>query len=293
MKGVCTGSGRATETARSDTRPVYRRARSVEVRVLSLHGDAIAPRTPADWYRDFFRDIALDVWRDAIPPSQTESEAAFLVRALRLRKGARVLDVPCGAGRLTFPLQQHGLLLTGVDLAEEQIAQARRRAAAEGVTAAIEWRQADIRDLPWESAFDAAFCFGNSFGYLDRDGTRAFVQALGRALKPGGRFAMDTGMIAETLLPNLSDRDEAQFGDVRFIEENTYHADASCLETRYTFVRDGVSQTRVGLHWVFTCGEIGRFLADAGMMVTGLYGSLDERPFAVGDRLLYLVAEKS
>jgi SAM-dependent methyltransferase len=253
----------------------------------------MTPRTPPDWYRDFFKDIALDVWRDAIPPSQTESETAFLVRALRLEKGARVLDVPCGAGRLTFPLQRYGLLLTGVDLADEQIAEARRRAAAGRVMAGIEWRQADIRDLPWESAFDAAFCFGNSFGYLDRDGTRAFVQALARALKPGGRFAMDTGMIAETLLPNLSDRDETQFGDVRFIEENTYHAEASCVETRYTFVRGGVAQTRAGLHWIYTIGEIGRFLADAGMMVTGLYGSLDETPFAVGDRLLYLVAEKS
>jgi SAM-dependent methyltransferase len=292
VNGVWTGSGRATETARADTRPVYRRTRSVEVRVLSLHGDAIAPRTPADWYRDFFKDIALDVWRDAIPPSQTASEAAFLVRALRLRKGARVLDVPCGAGRLTYPLQQHGLLLTGVDLADEQIAEARRRASADGVMPRIEWRQADVRDLPWKSAFDAAFCFGNSFGYLDRDGTRAFVQALARALKPGGRFAMDTGMVAETLLPALRDHDETTIGGVRFIEDNTYHADASCLETRYTFVRDGVSRTRVGLHWVFTTGEIGSFFADAGMRVTELYGSLDETPFAVGDRLLYLVAEK-
>ena len=214
------------------------------------------------------------------------------MRALRLRKGARVLDVPCGAGRLTFPLRQHGLHLTGVDLAEEQIAQARRRAAADGVTAGIEWRQADIRDLPWESAFDAAFCFGNSFGYLDRDGTRAFVHALARALKPGGQFAMDTGMIAETLLPNLRDRDETQIGDVTFIEENTYHAEASCLETRYTFVRGGVAQTRAGLHWIYTVGEIGRVLADAGMAVTGLYGSLDERPFAIGDRLAYIVACK-
>jgi hypothetical protein len=103
---------------------------------------------------------------------------------------------------------------------------------------------------------------------------------------------MDTGMIAETLLPNLRDRDETQIGDVRFIEENTYHAAESCLETRYTFVRGGVAQTRAGLHWIYTIGEIGRFLADAGMAVTGLYGSLDERPFAVGDRVLNLVARK-
>ena len=103
---------------------------------------------------------------------------------------------------------------------------------------------------------------------------------------------MDTGMVAETILPSLRDRDETQIGDVRFIEENTYHSDTSCLETRYTFVRDGAAQTRVGLHWIYTIGEIGRRFADSGMTVTGLYGSLDERPFTIGDRLVYLVARK-
>lgn len=254
---------------------------------------AMPPRTPADWYRDFFRDIALDVWRDAIPASQTQHEVEFLARSLRLRPGERVLDVPCGAGRLSLPLAERGLRVTGVDIAGEQIAAARRLGAAGRGTAGIEWRQSDVRDLPWESVFDAAFCFGNSFGYVDRDGTRAFVHALARALKPGGRFAMDTGMVAETILPSLRDHEEATIGHVRFIEDNTYHPDASCLETRYTFVRDGASQTRVGLHWIFTIAEIGRFFADAGMTVTGLYGSLDEAPFAIGDRLLYLVAAKS
>jgi SAM-dependent methyltransferase len=253
---------------------------------------AMAPRTPPDWYRDFFRDVALDAWRDAIPASQTLREVEFLVRALRLAAGARVLDVPCGAGRLAIPLRERGMQLTGVDLAGEQIAEARRLEAGARRGAAIEWRQADIRDLPWESAFDAAFCFGNSFGYLDREGTRAFVHALARALEPGGRFAMDTAMVAETVLPTLRDRDETQIGDVRFIEDNVYHADVSCLETRYTFVRDGMTETRAGLHWIFTIPEVRGFFAEAGMRVVGLYGSLEEAPFAAGDKVLFLVASK-
>jgi SAM-dependent methyltransferase len=252
----------------------------------------VAPRAPADWYRDFFRDVALDVWRDAIPPAQTAREVEFLSRALRLAAGARVLDVPCGAGRLTLPLRGRGLHMTGVDLSGEQIGEARRLEMGLRGGAAVEWRQADVRDLPWESSFDAAFCFGNSFGYLDRDGTQAFVNALARALKPGARFAMDTAMVAETVLPTLRERDETQIGGVRFIEQNTYHADARCLETRYTFVRDGMSETRSGLHWIFTIDEVRGFLAEAGMRVVGLYGSTDEAPLAAGDKVLFLVATK-
>jgi len=246
---------------------------------------------PPDWWKHFFSGLAVSFWRAALPPEVTQADVEFLWKHLGLSPGDRVLDVPCGAGRLTLPLAERGCAMTGIDISREFLDAAREVAAEKRLN--VELVEADMRAVPTHGGFDAAFCFGNSFGYLDRDGTRAFVQALGRALKPGGRFAMDTGMIAETLLPNLRDRDETQIGDVTFIEENAYHAEVSCLETRYTFVRGGIAQSRAGLHWIYTIGEIARFLAEAGMGVTGLYGSLDERPFAVGDRLLYLVAEKS
>jgi hypothetical protein len=55
-----------------------------------------AGRIDATWYERFFHVIALDLWRAAVPPEQTLAEADYLVEHLRLRPGARVLDVPCG-----------------------------------------------------------------------------------------------------------------------------------------------------------------------------------------------------
>jgi len=48
------------------------------------------------WYESFFQGIVLDMWRAAASPQQTRLEVDFLERALKLRPGARVLDVPCG-----------------------------------------------------------------------------------------------------------------------------------------------------------------------------------------------------
>ncbi|HET6373846.1 MAG TPA: class I SAM-dependent methyltransferase [Candidatus Polarisedimenticolia bacterium] len=245
----------------------------------------------ADWYEEFFEGITLDFWRKVMPKEQTSVEADFLERALQLRPGAEVLDVPCGAGRHSIELAARGHRMTGVDQSRDWMEEARARATAAGVN--VEWRRAEMRDLPWESRFDAAFCFGNSFGVLDIDGTRAFVKAVARALKPGARFALDCGMTAESILPNLRDREWTQVDDILFLEENRYHATQGCYETTYTFVRDGKTDTRTGLHWVFMVREIRGLLAEAGLIPEEPLTSLDGEPFRTGSRYLILVAQKS
>jgi SAM-dependent methyltransferase len=242
------------------------------------------------WFEDFFQGIALDLWRQAMPPERTRAEADFLERALRLRPGARVLDVPCGSGRHAIDLASRGFRPTGVDFSREQIEEARRRASAAGL--AIEWRQADMRDLPWQGEFDGGFSLGNSFGYLEPAGTRAFLQAVSRTLRPGARFALDYGLAAESILPRIREREWSQIGDILFLEENRYHVADGCVETTYTFVRGGETHTRTGLQWVHTVREIHGFLAEAGLMVESLSGSPEGEPFGVGAPYLLLVAEK-
>ena len=242
------------------------------------------------WFEDFFHGIALDLWRAAVPPEQTRAEADFLERALRLRPAARVLDVPCGHGRHALELAARGFRPTGVDLSREQIEEARARAAAAGL--AIEWRQADMRDLPWQAEFDGGFSLGNNFGFLDPSGTRAWLEAVSRALRPGARFAFDYGLAAESILPRLREREWTRIGDILFLEENRYHVQEGCVETSYTFVHEGVAHHRTGLQWVHTVREILDFLAGAGLVAESLSGSLQGEPFLVGSPYLLIVAEK-
>jgi SAM-dependent methyltransferase len=242
------------------------------------------------WYEDFFSGIVLDMWRKAVSPEQTRAEADFLERHLRLGTGARLLDVPCGGGRHAIALASRGLRVTGVDLSRESIEEARRLSAAADLDVA--WRHADMRDLPWEAEFDAAFCFGNSFGYLEPDGMRAFIEALARALKPGARFALDTGMAAESILPNLRERQWMRVDDILFLEENHYLPLDGCCETTYTFVRGGETHVRTGRHWVYTVRELRALLSDGGLVPLDVFSTLGGEPFRAGCPLLLLIAQK-
>lgn len=242
------------------------------------------------WYETFFRGLVVEMWRQALPPEATAADVAFLERELALGPGGRVLDVPCGHGRHAIELARQGFAVTGVDLSAEEIDEAERRARAARVS--VDWHRGDMRELPWSAEFDAAYCFGNSFAYFPTEATRSFLQAVARTLKPGARFAMDTGMAAECILPRLQEREWARCGDILFLEENHYDTTESRIETTYTFLRGNESHTQKGLQWVYTARELRELLAQAGLVTRSLYGSPHGEPFEVGAPSVLLVAEK-
>jgi len=253
----------------------------------------------ADWYVHFYQGLALELWRKAVPPEVTTAEADWLERSLALRgrrRGAAVLDVPCGNGRLALELARRGHRLTGVDLAADYVAEARAASKAEGL--AVDWHHGDMRRLGRllgapRGRFDAAFCFGNSLGYLDRPGTVAFLKVLGTALRPGARLAIDTLMAAESLLPQLDERFWLPVRDMLLLVENDYDVGDSRLDIAYTFVHGAHRETRQACHWIFTVGEIGDMLARAGFTPLELSADLHGSPYALGDDRLLIVAEKT
>jgi cyclopropane fatty-acyl-phospholipid synthase-like methyltransferase len=243
---------------------------------------------PSNWYENFFHGIALDLWRKAVSPEQTNAEADFLVKTLECAPGSRLLDVPCGNGRHSLELAKRGYQMTGLDISEQFIEEAR----ASSSEAQIEWVLGDMRHVVGEATFDGAFCVGNSFGYFEYSDMEAFLNGVARALKPGARFVVGTGTAAESILLNLKERTWYQIEDILFAIENRYQVEESCLDTNHTFVRDGKVETRQSKHWIYTLGEIRRMLERAGFAVREIYGSLDCEPYKLGSQQLFVVAQK-
>lgn len=240
--------------------------------------------------------MALEVWRQANPPALTRAEADYLERQLEPAPGWRLLDVPCGNGRLALELARRGYRLTGLDQAADFMAEGERAAGEAGLE--IQWRVGDMRHLPrlsWPGPFDGAFCFGNSFGYHDRAGTAAFLAGLGAALRPGGRLALDTSMAAESILPELELQTQVVVGGIRMEITRRHDPRQGCIESTYTFTREGAEnhkETRSAWYWVFSIEEIRGMLAAASLATIELHGDLDGTPYEAGMPRLLLIAEK-
>ena len=286
---------------------------------------------PSNWYEDFFHGVSLDLWRKAISPEHTTREADFLVKALQGEAGLQLLDMPCGNGRLSLELAARGYRVTGVDISEEFIAEARVRASAlssgrqdsnanagganevdrafrawntdgpstsaelpnrGSLTPVPQFVLGDMRRVEGKGVYDGGYCFGNSFGFLEYSDMEGFLKGVARALKPGARFVIETGMAAESIIAKFETETSHQVEDILLTIKEQYLAEESCIDTEYVFERNGEVESRKAKHWIYTVAEIRRMLERAGFTVLNLYGSLKLEPYVLGSDELFVIAQR-
>ena len=125
---------------------------------------------------------------------QERLEIPLLLRALRLPRGQRVLEIGCGRG-IALPVLARRLIpqsLTGVDIDPELVAIARARLERAGVLATVV--EADARALPFDDgSFDLVIDFGTCYHVSGgRQGAATALNEIARVLRIGGRFVHET-----------------------------------------------------------------------------------------------------
>ncbi|HEX6132011.1 MAG TPA: methyltransferase domain-containing protein [Actinomycetota bacterium] len=246
----------------------------------------------AAWWEGLFGAEAWQrVQRGWSTVEDTPDQAARAIEALGLEAGARVLDAPCGDGRVGLELAAAGLEVVGVDLVAAFVEAGREAVRRRGLAGRVELRVGDVRDAVGDEGFDAAVCMWGSFGYFDEAGNLAQARAAADALRPGGRYLIDTASV-ETVLPRFRERTWFRVGDTVVLEERTFALGTGRVETEHTFLRDGApAESRRSSVRLYTVHELTELLREAG------FGSFELRddalePFDVGSERLWLVATK-
>jgi SAM-dependent methyltransferase len=109
---------------------------------------------------------------------------------LNVGAGTRVLDVGCGVGRWSRLLAARGADVLGVDLSPTMIAQARRRADADGVAGRCRFQVQDLSSLDVGERFDLILGVTVLQHILDPRALRAALAAMTARLAAGGRMIL-------------------------------------------------------------------------------------------------------
>jgi SAM-dependent methyltransferase len=109
---------------------------------------------------------------------------------LNIAAGTRVLDVGCGVGRWSRLLAARGAEVLGVDLSPTMIAQARRRAAADGVAGRCRFQVRDVSHLDVGERFDLVLGVTVLQHILDPNALRAALAAMTAHVAAGGRLIL-------------------------------------------------------------------------------------------------------
>jgi SAM-dependent methyltransferase len=119
---------------------------------------------------------------------------ASSLRELNLRGGETILDVGSGLGQFARAMARTGgadARVIGIERSAEQLAEARRLAAADGEESLVDFRQGDAIELPLSHAEWCSFDLAHARFLLEhvRQPQRV-VDAMVRAVRPGGRIIL-------------------------------------------------------------------------------------------------------
>lgn len=118
------------------------------------------------------------------------SDLQFYKKWLPKNKGAKILELCCGTGRLTLPIAMDGYNINGVDYTSSMLDKAKMKAFEAGLD--ISFIEADIRSLDLQEKYDLIFIPFNSIHHLykNEDLFKTF-NVVKKHLKEGGLFLLD------------------------------------------------------------------------------------------------------
>jgi SAM-dependent methyltransferase len=247
---------------------------------------------------------------DTLDPSDT---GVAFYRGLAQEAGGAVLEIGCGTGRVTIPIAQLGIPVTGLDIVPAMIARARSKSAE----LPARWVVGDARNFDLNERFALIFLTGNVFQFFLANADQAALLERVRAhLQEDGLFAFETrnprwaGLVPRAepyagmffqLETRLEERGLASYIDAQGRSKQAsytqvYDHGAQILHvTGYDRWREGeeeqVALTRTALRYTFP-QELAALLHCQGFAILRQYGDWNYEPLTESSPSIIVVCRK-
>lgn len=136
-------------------------------------------------------------------------------------EGAKILDIGCATGELSYHLAKEGAEITGIDLNPDLIGQAKDTKKHPN----LHFQMGDMMNLTNDflpKSFDAVLCFGNTLVHLlSAEIILNMMKGVNHILKPDGKFLLQILNYDYILDKQVNELPLIETGNIRFIRN--YH----------------------------------------------------------------------
>ena len=228
--------------------------------------------------------------------SYMNADIAFYVEEAR-RAGGPVLELGCGAGRVTVPIAEAGVDIVGVEASAEMLDVARRRALQLDENAdSISFVQAEMSGFTQavDSRFKLAIIpFRGFLSLLTVEDQGRVLRNIFRCLAPGGKLILDIAVpnldtlaLDEDVAYHLRDVTDPHSGRKFVLWRQGSYDDYTQVESVRLIVEEmdeqGAMRSRILRNWQMRYSyrwEMQHLLRLSGYEVLSLFGDFDRSPF--------------
>ncbi|MFN8006348.1 MAG: class I SAM-dependent methyltransferase [Terriglobia bacterium] len=246
-----------------------------------------------NWYEELFNQDYDRIYLRTFTAEKNRSEVDFIVSALTLSPGARVLDVACGHGRHAIELAKRGYTVVGIDLSPRFIEMAKKAASEKGLSN-VDFLTCDMRRFHFATPFDAAFLYFTSFGYFSDEENKEVLKQVAQSLVKEGRLLIETVNRDWTIhrVENQPRRWDEIEPDFFLLEDIGFNAHTSRIHTKRIIFDHGTPRSVEYDIKLYTHTELEDMLEAVGFQVIATYGNKDSSPYAVSSPRMIIVAKR-
>lgn len=233
-----------------------------------------------EWWGTFFDLDYLKIWGQVFTEEANAKQAADLWAMLDLKPGCRILDAPCGWGRLSRPLALLGANVLGVDQSEILISAAESQ-RGELPSHCLRYLRHDLREPLTETGFDLACNIFTSFGYGTEEEDVAIFRSLRAAVRPSGRVIVETNhrdMICAFIAHGSKISKRLPDGTL-FLDEPEFDAITGVVRLNWYWSGPHGSGEKHAVWRSYTPTQIVGLLQRAGLRLTEAYKGLSKTPY--------------
>lgn len=214
-------------------------------------------------------------------------------------ESARVLDVPCGIGRVGIPLAQLGFNVSGLDYSQRLVDAANSRAREHRISKRASFLTGEMTHLASKfepGSFDCAINVFTSIGYREEEEDLKFFAELRRVVRKGGLFLISGLRNRDYIVRNPS-QNVYEESDKLLVLDN-YEFDVTTSRERGSwrfYLKVGSAMRKVGDFpidiRIYAPHEVASMFEQSGWQLLKLYESFGSlRAFTVESPVYSLLA---